>query len=658
MRSVSREKLPLRDLAVIAAVAFAVIAPSFFLGQASGHDFEFHLASWMDVARQWRLGVIFPRWAVLANHGYGEPRFLFYPPISWCLGAALGMVLPWKVVPGAYIFISLVLAGVSMHRLARERISPNGVLTAACLYILNPYCLLTVYLRSDFAELLGAALFPLAVHYTLNCFPGGGLRPGRAPDGRPADGGPPDGRSPDGVTGGSSKFGFKWGSEWRNVAALASVYAAIWLTNPPAAVITSYALAALFLAICLFARSQPLAMGAAGLALAMALGLGLTGFYLVPAAFEQKWVNIAEAISGGLHYDQSFLFSSTLDPEHDLFNLEASATAVLMIALAGIGAVISHRRLAGATNLSDTDGDGATLSPEAALSGPASRATARAQANLLWTLMFTLAVASTALMFPISSLVWRYAPKLGFVQFPWRWLFVLGVSLAYFLGDAFAGDRRTTPVPGAPGLRRGSKIVGWLPKRFAVRSVAAGIVAMVLVGSGAAMAADAWWDPDDAPAMQAAIESGQGYDGVDEYCARGGDCYDLPPNASMLTLLPSNAHEVAREGTAPAGASTRIESWQPEHRVFDVDAPQPVIVAPRLLEYPAWQVRVNGRMASAGCDPDSAQMTIALPAGHSHVEVDFTRTPDRSAGAGLSMAAVVVFGGLLWAGKKREEQEV
>ncbi len=160
MRSASREKLPLRDLAIIAALAFAVVAPSVFLGQASGHDFEFHLASWMDVARQWRLGVIFPRWAVLANHGYGEPRFIFYPPISWCLGAALGVVLPWKAVPGAYIFISLVLAGISMHRLARERIPPNGVLTAACLYILNPYCLLTVYLRSDFAELLSAALFP------------------------------------------------------------------------------------------------------------------------------------------------------------------------------------------------------------------------------------------------------------------------------------------------------------------------------------------------------------------------------------------------------------------------------------------------------------------------------------------------------------------
>ncbi len=123
----------------------------------------------MDVARQWQMGVVFPRWAALANYGYGEPRFIFYPPISWCLGAALGLLLPWKMVPGAFIFFSLVLAGLSMHRLARGRMSPEAALAAAVIYAVNPYFLVIAYLRSDFAELLAAAIFPLAVHYLLEC---------------------------------------------------------------------------------------------------------------------------------------------------------------------------------------------------------------------------------------------------------------------------------------------------------------------------------------------------------------------------------------------------------------------------------------------------------------------------------------------------------
>jgi len=273
---------------LIMAAATVVVAPMLLLGTVSGHDFPFHLASWMDVAKQWHQGTIYPQWAQLANWGFGEPRFVFYPPASWMLGAALGSLLPWKAVPICFAFLMLVGAGLSMFVFARESMSERQAALAAMLFAANPYHLLLIYYRGDFAELIASALFPL--------LPWGLMQVDRR--------------------------------GWRRVPIVALVLALIWLSNAPAAVIAVYSFVFLFVIAYALRRDRRLLLYGA---VATAGGFGLAAFYIVPAAHERAWVQINQVLADGLRPEQNFLFSQATSPAVNMdFNWKISWVVVFM----------------------------------------------------------------------------------------------------------------------------------------------------------------------------------------------------------------------------------------------------------------------------------------------------------------------------------------
>ena len=283
----------------IGIAAFAVEVPFFFLGMPSGHDVEFHLYSWLEVLGQWKQGVLYPRWAALAHFAYGEPRFVFYPPASWTLGAGLSAIFPWTLTSSIYLWIVLVAAGASMFLLARRWLGRRDAIFAAVLYAVNPYHLVIVYWRSAFAELLAACLVPLLLLLVLKA----------VEDGE------------------------------RSVIRLGFVLAAAWLTNAPAAVMIHYSLALLILYFAWRQRAPHLLLFGAG---AFALGVCLAAFYLLPAIYEQRWIEIANAVSAGSRPADNFLFIHTTDADHDAFNRLISWTATLEMAVICLAAMANR----------------------------------------------------------------------------------------------------------------------------------------------------------------------------------------------------------------------------------------------------------------------------------------------------------------------------
>ena len=148
-------------LTLIATVSLLAILPMLVLGYHDGHDLGKNISSWMEVAQEFRQGILSPQWATGANYGFGEPRFVFYPPISWALGGILGLLLPWTVVPAVYVWMTFMAAGISMWKCASEWLEPWQALAAGIVYAVNPYMMVTAYTRCAYADLLAGAFLPL-----------------------------------------------------------------------------------------------------------------------------------------------------------------------------------------------------------------------------------------------------------------------------------------------------------------------------------------------------------------------------------------------------------------------------------------------------------------------------------------------------------------
>jgi hypothetical protein len=579
----------LKPLLLIPFATLLVLHPLLIHGPSCGQDLAFHVQSWLDAAHQLRHGTLYPHWDTTAAWNAGEPRFLFYPPLSWLLGAVLTLIFPTALCPTIFIAIALLAAGFTFYKLASEFVSPNAALVASTIYLANPYMLFTAFERSALAELLAAAWIPLLLLAL--------LRP------RPS------------------------------IRGIAIPLALLWLTNAPAAVIGSYILAllatlrvglSLCLSVCHSERSEEPASRAQRVRSALhlattyfngaVLGLTLPAIYLLPAAYERRFIQTSMAILPNMRYQDNFLFTHTADAAHNAVNHTISllALTLLLLTTATVLTLLLQRSLTrknfGAEKpvllrsqesviLSEVSRSNARVTqpkdPEALhpTDTPPPFPTLTLNPATLTTTLALLTAIIGYLLTPLSTPIWHHLPNLAYLQFPWRLLTLLTPILALSLA-LLLDNRNNLGAPFMPWLYRGM----------------GGVATTLTFLLPLALAVPAYrlyhqpCDPTDDPTHLAQLfTTHHGFPPTDEYTPTLADNDPLRSDNPAYWLAHSPNDPAPNTTPTAAELNPTLDTDDtpiPDTQTLSTPAPHHLIVktmGPRFLilnlrDYPAWDV--------------------------------------------------------------------
>jgi hypothetical protein len=658
----------LKPLLVIPVATLLVLHPLLIHGPTCGQDLAFHVQSWLDAAHQLRHGTLYPYWDTTAAWNAGEPRYLFYPPLSWLLGAALTLIFPIALCPTIFIAIALLASGFTFHKLASEFTSPNAALIASTLYLANPYMLFTAFERSALGELLAAAWIPLLLLAI--------LRP------RPT------------------------------IRSIAIPLALLWLTNAPAAVIGSYTLALLATIRVLHSlivpappsaqpdpispltpssrpdpehsegamdrplysprvdvpvkapatirypevstsglippqekrgfspRGIPFHLATTYLAGAI-LGLTLPAIYLLPAAYERRYIQTAMAILPNMRYQDNFLFTRTIDAAHNAVNQTISLlalTLVLLTAAAVLTLLLKSSRIEPIVEDKPLH-----RVPQVSLLRPGSPQILTSLVPMLALLTITIAF----LLTPLSAPIWHHLPNLAYLQFPWRLLTLLTPILALSIA-LLLDSRNHLGAPFLPWLHRGMS--GPATALILLLPLALAIPAYRLYHQPC--------DPTDDPTHLAQLFSTHhGFPPTDEYTPTLADNDSLRSNDPAYWLAHSpndpapNTTPTAVElnpnldtDDTPIPDTQTLSTPAPHHLQLNAATRSYLIL--NLRDYPNWRITTTPKLSPSAQDfphipRNDGLISIPVLAGDSTIDITWHRTLDQQLGFALSILSLI-----------------
>jgi len=230
------------------------------------------------------------------------------------------------------------------------------------------------------------------------------------------------------------------------------------------------------------------------------------------------------------------------------------------------------------------------------------------------------ALALVLLMLPISTPVWEIAPGLELLQFPWR---LLGPAAAMLSMAAAAGYE-------------------WIARhtRWGVPLLGAGI-GLTLLLALPAMFPPAWeagFGPTDPAAMIQFELTGVAVGTTSTSDFLPATVQVQPhPEPIYLAAYPDKVNRA----TLPQGTVVETLSHGPTHDRFHTESHKPFLLRLFTFYWPGWRASVDGRQVEIQLGRPEGFIIVPVPAGGHTVEVRLGSTPPRTAGALVSLLALL-----------------
>ena len=377
----------------------------------------------------------------------------------------------------------------------------------------------------------------------------------------------------------------------RYFAATAVACAGLFLSHNISAMLFSPVIAA-YIALLALARPS-MRRGLPRAIAALLAGAGLSAFFWYPALSEMHLVRVEVLHSGDFDFRRHFpppldlvLPSLPLDVNavnpHVPYNL---GLAHLVLALPALW-LLANRRLRWAV-----------LAAAAGLAG------------------------SAFMMLPTSTPVWQAVPLLPFAEFPWRWLGVAALPLAFLVGAA------------AEALPRGRALYA-----------AAAAIAIALSLFPHLYPREPFARYDNATVADVvAYEVQEGVVGTTsagEYLPKGVKPTPIP--ALLAAYAEGRTPERLDRSTLPPAATAEALARPLLGGTWRVSSATAFRARVLILDFPGWTAYLDGRPTAITPEPQAGLMGVDVPAGEHTLSIRFEDTPGRLFANSLSLAVALL----------------